>query len=37
MLATQSRPEDLSLERMQRIFAVNAIGPLPVWLKVSNW
>ncbi|WP_338476971.1 SDR family oxidoreductase [Pseudomonas khavaziana] len=28
VLATQSRLEGLSLERMQRIFAVNAIGPM---------
>jgi NAD(P)-dependent dehydrogenase (short-subunit alcohol dehydrogenase family) len=28
MLAQQSRMEDLSFERMQRIFAVNAIGPM---------
>ena len=28
MLARQSRLEDLGFERMQRIFAVNAIGPI---------
>lgn len=28
MLTRQSRMEDLSFERMQRIFAVNAIGPM---------
>jgi NAD(P)-dependent dehydrogenase (short-subunit alcohol dehydrogenase family) len=28
MLARQSRMEDLGFERMQRIFAVNAIGPI---------
>lgn len=28
VLATQSRLEDLGFERMQRIFAVNAIGPM---------
>ena len=28
VLSTQSRLEDLSFERMQRIFAVNAIGPI---------
>jgi NAD(P)-dependent dehydrogenase (short-subunit alcohol dehydrogenase family) len=28
MLAQQSRMEDLGFERMQRIFAVNAIGPI---------
>jgi hypothetical protein len=28
MLAQQSRLEDLGFERMQRIFAVNAIGPI---------
>jgi NAD(P)-dependent dehydrogenase (short-subunit alcohol dehydrogenase family) len=28
MIAKQSRMEDLSFERMQRIFAVNAIGPI---------
>lgn len=28
VLAQQSRLEDLSFERMQRIFAVNAIGPI---------
>jgi len=28
MLAHQSRLEDLGFERMQRIFAVNAIGPI---------
>jgi NAD(P)-dependent dehydrogenase (short-subunit alcohol dehydrogenase family) len=28
MLARQSRLEDLAFERMQRIFAVNAIGPI---------
>ena len=28
MLATQSRLEDLEFERMRRIFAVNAIGPI---------
>ena len=28
MLAKQSRMEDLGFERMQRIFAVNSIGPM---------